>query len=123
MCINCNQGLPGGPYTDSKPGKINRQNHQLFKEYLESQGMDFRYNMYFWDFLAQGEKTYLTVFESEGGKRIYFHLLVKNWDDRLSEIYNAGGYRHALLKGLEWDYDSVDGVQEMIYTGITKIVD
>jgi len=44
-------------------------------------------------------------------------------DENITKLTTTGGYRHALLKDLTWSYEKIDGVEEMVYQNMLKILD
>jgi hypothetical protein len=119
----CGESLPKGDYAILEPDKINRFNHSELKKQLIASNSEFRLSFQFWMIQKIKEKTYLVVFGQNKSERIYFHLLVKTMDENITKLATTGGYRHAVLKDLEWSYEEIDSVEEMVYKNMLKILD
>lgn len=121
--LDCGDPLPKGNYQTSDPDKINYFNQSELKKQLIAKNSDFKLSFRFWKIYNINEKTYLVLFGKNQKERIYFHLLVKKMDENISILATTGGYRHALLKDLTWYYEKIDGVEEMVYKNMLKILD
>jgi len=121
--LDCGDPLPKGNYQISDQDIINYSNQTELKKQLIAKGSDFKLSLHFWEIHKINGKTYLVVFGQNQKEKIYFHLLVKNMDENITKLATTGGYRHALLKDLTWSYKKIDGVEEMVYQNMLKILD
>ena len=92
------------------------------RNYLSAQSpKQFRY--FFKTFLEEGEQTYMVVNFRNEAHCFDVKMLVNKWD-------KLTGMRHAVGKGypdelhdLEWNVNSIDGKEEVVYVDMHKIID
>ena len=123
LTAGCGRDLPGGPYTTSSPDSLSFAHEQQVVEALEAAGRSNRLDLYFWGFLEVEGKKYLTAYGKSRGNRVYLHLLVQREDSHIAGLLTHGGYRGALLRGVEWGIRDLGNGTELVYKKMAGVVD
>ena len=119
----CNNKLPDINFPASKTGVVNYLNHRILQEEFEAAKRKPILSFVYERRLQVDNKDYLAVYKEHNARRVYFHLLITENDKNSQKLGNASGYRGAVLQRVKWEFRTMGGKVEMVYKGMSRIID
>lgn len=115
--------LPGGPYVVTPPERMDPLNVERLERALADGSRPRRLDVSFLGFRQDAGRDYVVVAASSREGPVHLHVRVLDWDGTLRRLRDTGGYRHARLRGFEWDVATLDGRRELVYRTMQSVVD